>query len=135
MLSVPVAVSAILAGNEILPKTVSVIDVVSLRSALNVEANTVIVSVAVEVSDNTALNTDASTVVESVTAAVSKIEPRYANDDETVSVPVAVSEIDPRYVTPPDAAKIQPSEPKLVEFAPAYHVDDRLYARTLEIDR
>lgn len=39
------------------------------------------------------------------------------------------------YVVPPAAAKIQPNDPRLVEFAPAYHVLVKLYARTLEIDR
>ena len=34
-----------------------------------------------------------------------------------------------------EALKYQPNEPLLVEFAPAYQVLDKEYARTLEMDR
>jgi hypothetical protein len=83
------------------------------------------VSEAVAVSEKDTLKAnEAETASEPV--AVSEKDTLKANEAETASEPVAVSEKETLNVVPPGAAKIQPSEPLLVEFAPAYHVLSRL---------
>ena len=108
MVSVPVMASATCASRVSVPATASVAVAASDRLGLNVLPGASTVSVAVDVSDRLEM---------------------YVSTADTASVAVDVSEMVAVIATTPDS-KYQPSEPLLVELAPAYHVVSRLYART-----